>query len=306
MLGVEIDPVGGDEGALPPGGAGGSGRAERVGGGSLDTGVFSDVSQSGDHREPGGQGQQPEDEIRPPGPGQGEAQQDGGVEQQEGGDAATGDDGTLGEILVAFRGEGLEGEQHPLFEEGLAGEVAADLAAQGGAGDGEGGRQHEIGVLGLLRIFVVRQMVGAVGGERGSHGNRAQPLAEDVIQPPVQRQAAVRGLMHQDGEAQLAGTDDGDTQRDQKGPEHGHCHGGGDDGPAVQHQQGADPRRACLERRPVAGREKVGRPDAGRGGHEGRIRPEGADRKLGLRSEQVSGNAIRHANPTKSQVDITI
>jgi predicted amidohydrolase YtcJ len=64
--------------------------------------------------------------------------------------------------------------------------------------------------------------------------------------------------------------------------------------------------RAAFGAHTRSGWRAVGRPDAGRGGHEGRIRPEGADRKLGLRSEQVSGNAIRHANPTKSQVDITI
>jgi hypothetical protein len=43
VLGVEIDPVGGDKGALPPRRAGCAGGAVGVGRRTLDAGVFGDV-----------------------------------------------------------------------------------------------------------------------------------------------------------------------------------------------------------------------------------------------------------------------
>lgn len=265
VLGVEIDPVGGDEGALPPGGAGGAGGAEGVGRRALDTGVFGDVPEPGDQREPCRHRQQPEHEPGPPDASQDEDQQQGEVDQQKRRHRPAGDHGAFGEVLVTAGGEGPEGEKHPLFEEGLAGQVAQDLAAQGGAGDREGGGKDQVGVLGLLGVFMMGEMIRPVGGERGADGDGAQPVAEKVVQPSVRRQAAVRRLMHQDGQAQLARADHGDAERDQDRPEDARGHGQGDDGPAVQHQQGADPGRARLEGRPLVGREQVERTGAGRG-----------------------------------------
>jgi hypothetical protein len=66
--------------------------------------------------------------------------------------------------------QGGQRQQHPLFEEGLAGQVADDLAAQRGAADGEGGGQDQIRILGLLGVFVVRQVIGAVGASDAPMG----------------------------------------------------------------------------------------------------------------------------------------
>ena len=276
---MEIDPVGGDEGAFPPAGARRAGGAEGVARRALDAGVLRDVPQAGDHREPRRHGQQPQDEEGPPGAEQAEQDQQSEVEQQEGGDRAAGDHRVPGEVLVAARLECLQRKQDPLLEEGLAGQVADDLAAQGGAAHRKRGGEDEVGVFRLLGVFVVGEMVGAIELQRGPDGRGAQPVAEDVVEPGVRRETAVRGLMHQDRQAQLARADDGDGDRDQPRPEHPGGDGQGDHRPAVGVQQRADPGGARLEGRPGFGREQVGGSGAGRGGHGDRIRPRRQQRK---------------------------
>ena len=51
----------------------------------------------------------------------------------------------------------------PLFKERLPGQVARELAAQAVAAGWKRRGQGQVGIFGLLREFVVRQMIGAIG-----------------------------------------------------------------------------------------------------------------------------------------------
>src|SRR3546814_17772642 len=99
-----------------------------------------------------------------------------------------------------------------LLEECLAGEIAQHLAPEAGARRRKGFRQREVGVLRLLRIFVVLKMIGAIGDQVRAHRGAGQPLAEEIVAFSVRMQRAVRRVVHQDREPELAAAEKDDRE----------------------------------------------------------------------------------------------
>src|SRR3546814_11404162 len=79
-----------------------------------------------------------------------------------------------------------------LFRSGLAGQVAQHLAAQAGARRGKELRQRQVGILGLLREFVMLQVVGAIGDQVRADCRAGQPLAEEIVDFAVRVERAMR------------------------------------------------------------------------------------------------------------------
>ncbi len=102
-----------------------------------------------------------------------------------------------------------------MLDEGPPGEVAEEFAAQAGAGNGEGRTEAEIGVGGGLRVAVVGEVIGAIGLEIGADRRGAKPLADAVVRLAVFEQQPVRGIVHQDREAELTTAEN--RQRDRRG-----------------------------------------------------------------------------------------
>ena len=65
----------------------------------------------------------------------------------------------------------------------------------------------------LLGTGVMLQMIAAIGARFREDRIGAEPLAQEQIGLLVRRQAAMRAVMHEDGEAQLARADDADRKR---------------------------------------------------------------------------------------------
>ena len=101
----------------------------------------------------------------------------------------------------------------PLFEERLPGQVADELAAQAVTAGWKRRRQGQVGVFGLLREFVVRQMIGAIGEQVATRCSTRRPLPQPVVGFAIGVQQPVRAVMHQDGQPQLPPAQHGQCQR---------------------------------------------------------------------------------------------
>ena len=101
----------------------------------------------------------------------------------------------------------------PLLEESLPGQVADELAAQAVAAGWKRRGQGQVGVFGLLREFVVRQMIGAIGEQIATCCSTRRPLPQPVVGFAIGVQQTVRTVMHQDGQPQLPPAQYGQRQR---------------------------------------------------------------------------------------------
>ena len=91
----------------------------------------------------------------------------------------------------------------------------------------------------LLGPAVMLEMVFAIGDEFRPDRIAAQPLAEDIVQPLRLRQHAMRRVVHQDGDAELARTDQHDADRGEPPLPGGQRHRARDHRPGVQHAERA-------------------------------------------------------------------
>ncbi len=78
-------------------------------------------------------------------------------------------------------------------------------------------RQRQVWVFGLLGEFMMLEMIGAIGDQVRSDRGARQPLAKEIVEFAVQMQRAVRGIVHQDGEPELAPADKDDGEQPQGG-----------------------------------------------------------------------------------------
>ena len=103
------------------------------------------------------------------------------------------------------------------FQPGLAREIAPDLPPQAGARDRERRREAEVGILVRSRSWR-----GAAGGRGGTGGGRSRSdtrtsqLPTQSFSAPVAEERAMRGLVHDDGDAELAGADDEERRHDRE------------------------------------------------------------------------------------------
>jgi hypothetical protein len=67
-------------------------------------------------------------------------------------------------FIAGIRPEQRQKQRKPLFDKGLAGEIADRLAGKTLFRDRERRRERQIGILHLLRVSVMLQMVRAVAG----------------------------------------------------------------------------------------------------------------------------------------------
>src|SRR3546814_12234346 len=64
-----------------------------------------------------------------------------------------------------------------------------------------------------LRIFVVLKMIGAIGDQVRAHRGAGQPLAEEIVEFSVRMQRAVRRVVQQDREPELAAAETDDREQ---------------------------------------------------------------------------------------------
>ena len=151
--------------------------------GSLAVGndrMLGDVADAGDHHHPGEQRQQPQQRIGPPHAGRGKACEHHGV------------DGTLRtELFPEMRGAlrqrpFLRAERIRAIAPCAAGsrsarDIAQELAAIAHLRDRKRRRQHQIGIVLLLRARMMLQMIAAIGARLGEDRIGAEPLAQRQI-----------------------------------------------------------------------------------------------------------------------------
>ena len=245
MLGVIVHPIGRDQRALDDIGARGAGVAERIRPGA-GAGVLGNVADARHQRQPGRHREKPDAEE----PDARAAQSEHNEQDRVGDQEAQHLIGAAGEkALVRIRVVGrtsLEQRQkqrQSLFHESLAGEVADRLAGKTFLGDRKRRGQRQIRILRLLRKSMMLQVVGAVAGKIGPNRHCAQPLPDPFVDRLVRMQAAVRGLVHQDGEAQLPRADDHhrDQPRQRIGPDRHQRNRCRDGAPGVRHQPATAP-----------------------------------------------------------------
>ena len=230
--------------------------------------MLGNVADAADQRQPGGHRQQPHQQPHPARARRSEYSKSQRIAQQESAIPAQ-LTAQLGQRGCRAAGnplpEALHDRAEALLDEGLAAEVAPDFAGEGCMADWERRRQRQVRVLGLLHIAVVLQVVGAVRPQCG----RAQPGRHPVVDPPVAVQGAVRRVVHQDEQAQLACTDHHHRQWDQHRPGCTGPHGCADHAPAVRHQPQPAPGRTCTQVLPLRGGEVVQRVGSRGNGHVG-------------------------------------
>lgn len=221
--------------------------------------MFGDVADAADELVPGEQRQQPQHGIEPPVTHGGQPGEQHKVGQQPAGDAGRIEPRAAFMPCVALPAPGLAPLLLAPLPAGLAGEVAAHLAPQAVAGDRKRRRQHQIGVVGLLGEAVVFQVIGAIELQIGAHRPGAEPLAGELVPAPGAEQQAMGGIMHQDGEAELAPADHhhGEDEAERVGPGGKQRHGAEHQPPGMQHQQRAHEVGPPAEPRQLRRREDV-------------------------------------------------
>ena len=200
-----------DEQPLEKVGVRGAGVAQGIAGVGNDR-MLGDVADARNHHHPGQQRQQPQQRIGPPHAGSGKARKQQCV-----------DDKLRTEFFPEMRGalrerpflrpERIQQLRLALLVSSPSGDIAQELAAVADPGDRERRRQNEIRIVFLLRTRMMLQVIAAIGAGLGKNRIGAKPLAERQIDLLVRRQASMRAVMHQDGEPELARTDDADRQQ---------------------------------------------------------------------------------------------
>ena len=125
---------------------------------------------------------------------------------------------------------------------------------------GNGGGEHKVRIVRLLRVGVMLQVVLPVGHGVEQHRVGAEPLAKLQVQASIPGDQAVRPLMHQDREAELAARDyrDGEDEGQWVRPIDEERHGTEDHGPGMKDQPNALGRRFGPDRLDLVGRQYVG------------------------------------------------
>jgi hypothetical protein len=100
---------------------------------------------------------------------------------------------------------------HPVCPERIAPDLRRKLSC-----DGEGLREADVGILVRPVLRVVLQVVGPVGLRVAPDGVRAEPVADDVVDLAIREERTVRGLVHEDGEAELPGADHEEGHEDRE------------------------------------------------------------------------------------------
>src|ERR1700730_16232148 len=96
---------------------------------------------------------------------------------------------------------------------GPASDIAEELAAITCPGDREWRRQHQIGIVFLLRARMMLQMIEAISAGFGKDRIGAEPLAPRQVDFLARRQTTMRAIMHREREPELAGADDAHRQQ---------------------------------------------------------------------------------------------
>ena len=148
----------------------------------------------------------------------------------------------------------------------LPGEVPPDLPPKARARHGERRREAQIRVLRGAGLRMVLQVIRAVRVQVAPDRVRTEPVADDVVQPVVPEERVVRGLVHEDGEAELAPADDeerdDDAQRVRRPGDQ--CKGAGHEPPVDPDRQPGAARAHREQRAPFGGREGLRPEDTGR------------------------------------------
>jgi len=124
------------------------------------------------------------------------------------------------------------------------------LAAQAAAGDRKRRRQRKIRIRLLLGMAVMAEVIRAIQGEARTHRRAAQPVAHPVVQTGLVHQQAMRGVVHEDRQAELPAADQHHGQHEAQGvgPQRESGHGREDDAPGVHHQPDAAQAGALAQR----------------------------------------------------------
>ena len=157
---------------------------------------------------PGQQRQQPQQRIGPPHAGGGKACEQHGVDDELRTELFPEMRGALRERPFIRSPSALSNCALRCCVAGLAGDIAPEFAAIAQPGDRKRRRQDQIGIVVLLRARMMLQMIAAIGAGLGEDRIGAEPLAQRQVDLLVRRQAAMRAVMHQDREPELARADD--------------------------------------------------------------------------------------------------
>src|SRR5581483_1270244 len=90
---------------------------------------------------------------------------------------------------------------------GLSGKVADDLAPEARARDRKRRRQPKVRVVRLLGEAMMQDVIAAVGAKIDHQQVVGEPTAQEIVEPLIARQKAVRRVMGDDGETELASAD---------------------------------------------------------------------------------------------------
>jgi hypothetical protein len=94
----------------------------------------------------------------------------------------------------------------------LPAEIAPDLPAETAPRDRERRREREVRIVGRPGLGVVAEMVVPVREHVEIDRVRAEPVPDDIVPAAVAQQDAMRGLVHEDREAELPAADHGDRE----------------------------------------------------------------------------------------------
>ena len=248
VLQVIVDVVGCDEEALPPAGERRARVAELVGR-IRDRGVLGDRADPCHEavgREPAGDPQKVECRVARNGE---QAEEDG-----------VGDDHAAEALPARVRAPLPEAGGHaeitpkrvlePLPAR-LAAEVTPDLPAQARARDREGRGERKVGIVRRPRPGVVAEVILPVRMHVEVDRIGADPVAHPVVPAPVAQQDAMCGLVHEDGETELAAADhcDSDHHRERVRGEGDERERGSDERPVEGDRQ---PGASVLQREELA------------------------------------------------------
>ena len=169
-----------------------------------------------------------------------------------------------------LRSERIKQLRLALLIAGLSGDIAQEFAAVTYLGDRERRRQHQVGIVFLLRLRMMLQMIAAIGARLGENRIGAEPLAQGQIGLLIGRQASMRAVMHQDGQSKLARADDADRQhkRQRIGPPRDQRDRAQYQRPGVRDHGSTLPRRTLAHGDQLILGQKIAGPHAKRGHDE--------------------------------------
>ena len=139
-------------------------------------GVLGDVADASNHHHPGQQRHQPQEGISPPDPGRRKSCKQDSVGNTLRSEFVPKIQGALRKRPFR-RTQRVEQLRFTLVVAGLPGDVADELAAIAQPRNRKRRRQHEIGIILLLRPRMMLQMIPAIGPGLGKNRIGAEPLA---------------------------------------------------------------------------------------------------------------------------------